>query len=172
MKDFMRRVGWASLAILFVITGVGVGIYAFWQGTHQSNSNQTQNQTKSLDGTKLANFTPIAHVAKLQAINTKAGTGTTVQPGDTVTVLYKGALASTGIIFDDGGGQQAQISLSQVIAGWVVGLPGMKVGGTRRLLIPAAYAYGASPPAGSTIPANADLVFDITLLGTQPASQK
>ncbi len=39
----------------------------------------------------------------------------------------------------------------------------MKVGGTRRLLIPAAQAYGANPPAGSGIPANADLVFDVTL---------
>jgi FKBP-type peptidyl-prolyl cis-trans isomerase len=39
----------------------------------------------------------------------------------------------------------------------------MKVGGTRRLLIPAAEAYGANPPSGSGIPANADLVFDVTL---------
>ena len=42
-------------------------------------------------------------------------------------------------------------------------MPGMKVGGTRRLLIPAALAYGATPPSGSGIPANADLVFDVTL---------
>jgi FKBP-type peptidyl-prolyl cis-trans isomerase FkpA len=43
----------------------------------------------------------------------------------------------------------------------------MKVGGTRRLVIPANMAYGATPPAGSGIPANADLVFDITLIGVQ-----
>jgi FKBP-type peptidyl-prolyl cis-trans isomerase FkpA len=43
----------------------------------------------------------------------------------------------------------------------------MKVGGTRRLLIPAALAYGANPPAGSGIPPNADLVFDITLVAVQ-----
>jgi FKBP-type peptidyl-prolyl cis-trans isomerase FkpA len=39
----------------------------------------------------------------------------------------------------------------------------MHVGGTRRLIIPAALAYGATPPQGSGIPANAPLVFDITL---------
>jgi FKBP-type peptidyl-prolyl cis-trans isomerase FkpA len=39
----------------------------------------------------------------------------------------------------------------------------MKIGGTRRLLIPADQAYGASPPSGSGIPANAPLVFDVTL---------
>lgn len=175
MKDYMRRIGWASLALLFIVTGLGVGIYAFWQATHQTNQSQSQaqNQTKSLDGTKLANFTPIAHVGSLQAVDTKVGTGTTVQLGDTVTVLYKGALASTGIIFDDGGGQPVQLSLGagKVIAGWVDGLPGTKVGGTRRLLIPAAAAYGANPPAGSTIPPNADLVFDVTVLDTRPSSQ-
>jgi FKBP-type peptidyl-prolyl cis-trans isomerase len=53
--------------------------------------------------------------------------------------------------------------LNQVIPGWTEGIPGMKVGGKRRLLIPAAQAYGANPPSGSNIPANADLVFDITL---------
>ena len=55
-------------------------------------------------------------------------------------------------------------SLSGVIKGWTDGVPGMKVGGIRRLVIPADQAYGATPPEGSGIPANAPLVFDIELV--------
>ena len=40
----------------------------------------------------------------------------------------------------------------------------MKVGGTRQILIPASLAYGTNPPQGSSIPANADLVFDVQLI--------
>jgi len=125
---------------------------------------QPTNSTK-LQGTKLANFTPVAHISQLQAIDTTVGTGATVKAGDTVTVDYTGAVAATGIIFQSSKdtGQPVTFGLSQVIAGWSQGIPGMKVGGTRRLLIPAALAYGANPPSGSGIPANADLVFDVTL---------
>ncbi len=114
----------------------------------------------------MQNFTPTSTPqTQLQATDTTAGTGATVKAGDTITADYTGALMSSGVIFDasvDHGGPQT-FSLSQVIAGWSQGIPGMKVGGTRRLLIPAALAYGASPPSGSNIPANADLVFDVTV---------
>jgi FKBP-type peptidyl-prolyl cis-trans isomerase len=56
--------------------------------------------------------------------------------------------------------------LNEVIKGWTDGVPGMKVGGTRRLIIPADQAYGANPPEGSGIPANAPLVFDIEVTAT------
>lgn len=119
----------------------------------------------------MQNFTPIASVDKLQAIDLRTGNGTTVRPGDTVTVIYTGAVASTGVVFDSNAdtAQPATFPLSSVIAGWTDGIPGMKVGGERRLLIPAAAAYGANPPAGSGIPPNADLVFDVTVLAIQPA---
>jgi FKBP-type peptidyl-prolyl cis-trans isomerase len=104
-------------------------------------------------------------VSQLEAADTSPGTGAIVKAGDTVTVDYTGAVASTGIIFQSSkdSGQPVTFPLNQVIAGWSQGIPGMKVGGTRRLLIPANLAYGANPPAGSGIPANADLVFDVTL---------
>lgn len=172
----MRRAGWFMLAMLFVFTGLGVGVYAFWQATHQpadTSANQNTPKTSQLIGTKLKNFTPVPHIDTLQSIDTKVGTGDTVQLGDTVTVIYSGAVASTGVIFDSNEDTQpAQLSLSQVIAGWTDGIPGMKVGGQRRLLIPASAAYGANPPAGSGIPANADLVFDITLLATARAKSQ
>ncbi|HZX73069.1 MAG TPA: FKBP-type peptidyl-prolyl cis-trans isomerase [Cyclobacteriaceae bacterium] len=116
---------------------------------------------------KLEGFTPVASVPTLQKIDLKVGTGAEVQPGATVSVQYTGAVASTGVIFQsskDFGSDPVTFPLSGVIKGWTDGIPGMKVGGTRRLIIPAAQAYGANPPAGSGIPANADLVFDVELV--------
>jgi len=134
----------------------------------QSATNSTSSTTKEtnkLEGTKLTNFTPVASIPTLQKVDTTPGTGQEVKSSDTVTVDYTGAVAATGVIFQSSldTGQTVSFPLSGVIAGWTQGVPGMKVGGTRRLLIPASLAYGANPPSGSGIPANADLVFDITL---------
>jgi FKBP-type peptidyl-prolyl cis-trans isomerase len=122
-------------------------------------------KTGVLQGTALTGFTPIASIPELKEIDTTEGTGAAVKSTDTVTVDYTGAVAATGIIFQSSldAKQTATFPLSGVIKGWTDGVPGMKIGGTRRLLIPAAQAYGANPPSGSGIPANADLVFDITL---------
>ena len=119
-----------------------------------------------MEGKQLENFTPTASVGTLQKIDLEPGTGEEVKPGDTVTAHYTGAVAATGIIFQSSldTGQPVPFGLDQVIKGWTEGVPGMKVGGKRRLLIPADLAYGANPPAGSNIPANADLVFDIQLV--------
>jgi peptidylprolyl isomerase len=85
-------------------------------------------------------------------------------------VLYTGAVADTGVIFQsslDSGPSPVTFALNQVIIGWQDGIPGMKVGGVRQLLIPAAEAYGTNPPANSGIPANAALVFNVTLLAVK-----
>ena len=113
----------------------------------------------------MENFTPVSSIPTLKTEDLKEGTGDVVKAGDTVTVDYTGAVAATGTIFQSSldTGQPVSFGLNQVIKGWTDGIPGMKVGGTRRLLIPAAQAYGTNPPAGSGIPANADLVFDVTL---------
>jgi len=122
------------------------------------------NQDTPLEGTKLANFTPVDAVSELQIIDVTEGTGEVVPEGATITAHYTGALCKDGTIFQsskDFGGP-ITFGLNQVIAGWTEGVPGMKVGGTRRLVIPAAKAYGAQSPAPN-IPANSDLVFDIEL---------
>ena len=169
-------------AILFLITSSALTIAVVWSSTHSSSSSgsntnsstskpktttpsSTKTPSTKLAGTQLKDFTPITSVPSLQIIDTTTGTGEAVKPGDTVTVDYTGAVAATGVIFQSSldTGQPVSLSLKQVIAGWQEGIPGMKVGGTRRLLIPANLAYGANPPQGSNIPANANLVFDITL---------
>lgn len=118
-----------------------------------------------LEGTKLAGFEPKSLVPELEIIDLVPGNGDEVQAGDTITAHYTGALVANGTIFQSSKdmGQPATFGLNQVISGWTKGVPGMKVGGTRRLIIPSAQAYGAHSPA-SNIPANSDLVFDIELV--------
>ena len=104
---------------------------------------------------------------KLVTKDLVVGTGQTVKPGQTVTVNYVGDLYKNGKEFDSSWktGQPATFPLTAggVIQGWVQGIPGMKVGGRRELIIPASLAYGKSgrPP---TIPPNSPLVFVVDLL--------
>lgn len=123
------------------------------------------NTPTPLEGSKLADFEPRKSVAELEVIDITEGTGATVEPGDTITAHYTGALVKDGTIFQSSKdfGRPATFGLHQVIAGWTNGVPGMKVGGVRRLIIPSAQAYG-SQRAASNIPPNSDLVFDIELI--------
>ncbi|HET8709694.1 MAG TPA: FKBP-type peptidyl-prolyl cis-trans isomerase [Candidatus Saccharimonadales bacterium] len=161
-------------ALFFLVTASTLTIAVVYTAATSKNDKQTTDNTskqvtpkegKMLQGTQLKDFTPVSDVTKLQKVDTVVGTGDEVKPGDTVTVDYTGAVAATGVIFQSSldSGQPISFPLSGVIKGWTEGVPGMKVGGTRRLIIPADMAYGANPPAGSGIPANAPLVFDITL---------
>lgn len=120
------------------------------------------------EGTKLAEFTPIDKVEQLEVIDLEIGTGEEVQPGATITAHYTGALCKNGIIFQSSHdfGKPISFGLDQVIKGWTEGVPGMKVGGMRRLIIPSEMAYG-SARAASNIPPNSDLVFDIELASIQ-----
>ena len=101
-------------------------------------------------------------------IDTSIGNGAEVKPGDTVAIFYKGYL-TTGVLFDqsrpDESGQLQpfvyQVGSGQVIPGWEATIPGMKVGGTRRLIIPSQFGYG--PSGQDPIPPNAMLIFDVEL---------
>lgn len=118
-----------------------------------------------LEGTKLANFTPLKNVPELDIIDIKIGDGKEVPEGETITAHYTGALCKDGTIFQSSHdfGEPITFGLSQVIEGWTKGVPGMKVGGIRRLVIPSRMAYG-SVRAAANIPPNSDLVFDIELV--------
>lgn len=137
--------------------------------TDASIQTNTVQEGQKMEGTQLANFTPVANVDQLTCIDIKVGDGAEAQPGATVVAHYTGAVAATGTIFQSShdNGQPIPFSLSGVIKGWTEGVPGMKVGGVRRLLIPAEKAYGSNPPANSGIPADAALVFDIELTDIQ-----
>lgn len=167
-----------TMAIVFLVATLATSAFVIWaiidEGKNKgqdaaTTQNTNQPQEGKLQGTQLQNFTPVNSVAKLETIDLKEGTGEVVKPGATVTAHYTGAVAATGIIFQSSKdtGQPVPFGLDQVIKGWTDGVPGMKVGGTRRLIIPADQAYGANPPAGSGIPANAALVFDIELVSVQ-----
>ena len=104
---------------------------------------------------------------ELQGSDVVVGKGAEAKSGDKITVQYVGQLFADGKEFDTSwkkGAQPFELTLGQgsVIQGWDQGIPGMKVGGRRVLVIPADLAYGAagSPP---TIPANAPLIFVIDL---------
>lgn len=95
------------------------------------------------------------------------GTGRTAGAGQTVTVNYVGVLYKNGKEFDSSWKRNkpftTPLSTGSVIPGWVKGIPGMKVGGRRELIIPPSLGYGkaGSPP---TIPPNSTLVFVVDLL--------
>ena len=97
------------------------------------------------------------------------GTGTTANSGNRVTVSYSGWLydsmqaSGKGAQFDSQPSYTFTLGTGAVIKGWDQGVVGMKVGGQRRLIIPPELAYGNVSPS-SKVPANATLVFEITLL--------
>jgi peptidylprolyl isomerase len=107
--------------------------------------------------------------SKLVVKDLVKGTGPEAKLGQSVTVNYVGVLYKGGKEFDSSWkrGEPATFSLEQgkLIAGWTQGIPGMRVGGRRELIVPAELAYGkrGSPPA---ISPNAPLVFVVDLLGT------
>ena len=105
-----------------------------------------------------------------------AGQGQEIKPGATVTIHYTGWLKD-GNIFDTSRkeladrlppgseaptGEPATFPLGRLIKGWQEGLPGVKVGGVRRLYIPYELAYGEQGRRG--IPPKADLVFEIEVI--------
>lgn len=187
MARTQDRVVALVMAGLFLLTTLATGGLVVWQIQQENKINEQANNSQKdnspstlsqqnnqenpnmLQGTKLEGFTPVSSVDSLQKIDLVEGTGEEVKPGATVTAHYTGAVAADGTIFQSSfdRGQPAQFSLSQVIPGWTEGVPGMKVGGKRRLVIPAELAYAASPPPGSGIPANAPLVFDIELVAVE-----
>ena len=161
-------------AALFLITSSALTVIVIYTLVQQNNDKKATSKapstiaanTKSTQaGEKMQNFTPTSTPqAKLEILDTTVGTGAMVKSGDTITADYVGALMSDGTVFDASAshGGPATFPLSRVIQGWSLGVPGMKVGGTRRLLIPASLAYGTNSPSAA-IPANSDLVFDVTV---------
>ncbi len=104
----------------------------------------------------------------LKITDLRMGKGRTAVAGKTVTVNYRGALTN-GQLFDQSYGKEPfsfPLGGGQVIRGWDEGVAGMKVGGKRKLVIPASLGYG-DQGAGASIPPGATLVFIVELLGVR-----
>jgi FKBP-type peptidyl-prolyl cis-trans isomerase len=106
----------------------------------------------------------------LEYIDIRKGTGAEAKAGKKIKVHYTGWLADSKKKFDSSMDRHEPFEFTlgdhQVIRGWEEGFEGMKVGGRRQLRIPAKLGYGENG-AGSTIPPNADLVFDVALIDVQ-----
>ncbi len=180
-----QRVAAFLLALLFLLTTVGAAGYVIYQlNTESGIVNETDiSEQQPEDTANLCGQSPVTAVAprpipeittanvpvaELETIDIEVGTGAEVQPGDCVAALYYGTLASNGQFFDGNyeTGQPIEFSLTGVIPGWTQGIPGMKEGGVRRLVIPAALAYGEQG-SGETIPPNSDLVFEVQIISTR-----
>ncbi|MCU1571334.1 MAG: peptidyl-prolyl cis-trans isomerase [Naasia sp.] len=101
----------------------------------------------------------------LEVTDIVVGDGQEAAPRSTVNVHYLGVEYDTGEEFDSswGRGQSINFPLTSLIAGWQQGIPGMKVGGRRKLVVPAALAYG--PAGGGHRLSGKTLIFVIDLLG-------
>lgn len=108
-------------------------------------------------GVTLSQFTRLT--SGVYFLDTTVGTGTAVSGTPTVKVAYAGYLPN-GTKFNENTAGVC-FPLNNLIPGWQVGLQGMKVTGTRRLLIPPEYGYGAA--GNGPVPGNANLLFNITL---------
>lgn len=179
--------GLASIAVAALIAGCGSSGSSSTIGVGEENSADNALATSSSTTTsptttaaktptsgplsKEPTVTPPTGAAPTKLVTKEIikGTGAEAKAGQTVTVNYVGVLYNGGKEFDASWKRNEPFSFAlgkgQVIPGWDQGIPGMKVGGRRELIIPAALAYGAkgSPP---TIPPNAPLVFVVDMLGT------
>jgi FKBP-type peptidyl-prolyl cis-trans isomerase len=103
---------------------------------------------------------------EMKVWDVKEGEGEPCKPGAFANMHYTGWLTD-GTVFDSSRtrGEPLRMSLGDLIKGWQEGVPGMKPGGIRRLVIPADWGYGSR--ATGKIPANSTLVFEVKLLSSQ-----
>lgn len=129
------------------------------------NNNTNKNNTNNVENS--ATKTTSINKDGVEIEDIKVGEGKELKTGDTATFHYVGTLKSNGNKFDSsrdrGQPFTTQIGVGQVIKGWDLGIPGMKVGGVRKLTIPYDLAYGEQG-VGEDIPPKSDLVFEVELL--------
>ena len=170
-KTFQRIAIWV-IAITMTVGTLGAYFLIIMQ--NDSSQKQTTKPQQQQQAPK-QEVDPTAYkvegkVNELQKTDLIEGTGDEVKLGDKIKVHYKGTLAKDGVKFDSSydTGEPVTFELKEgaLIKGWTDGIPGMKVGGKRRLVVPSELGYGKTgyPP---TIPGDADLVFEVELLGIE-----
>lgn len=165
--------------IIIIVVALGaLGIYFLLNQkvNTQTNFNLTQTPTptsviintnsQATNSANMDNFQTMPD--GLRFLDEVIGNGTEVKTGDTVTVNYLGTLEN-GTKFDSSYDRNqpftTQIGVGQVIKGWDEGIVGMKVGGKRKLVIPAELGYGAQ--AAGSIPPNSTLIFEVELISVK-----
>lgn len=154
--------------IIIAVAVVIIGILYFAFGRSSTTTNSTSTNPQPANTTTTMDTANSAPVTELKVEDEVVGTGTEAKAGDMVTVQYVGQLLN-GTIFDASrnhgdAGFTFQLGAGQVIKGWDMGVAGMKVGGKRKLTIPAALAYGNQSVGGGLIPANSALIFEVELI--------
>jgi parvulin-like peptidyl-prolyl isomerase len=132
-----------------------------------STATDTEEETPANNLPPMPAIDPSEITGSLVIVDTEIGSGAEAKVGDSITVKYTGYFVS-GTVFDSTdkyGGEPITFTLSSggLIEGWIQGIPGMKVGGKRHLVIPSELAYGAAGK-GEDIPPNSDLAFEIELV--------
>jgi FKBP-type peptidyl-prolyl cis-trans isomerase len=150
----MKKTSWLGLAAL-AATGVALAVVADLGAGDKGDKK----------GGKV-----ITTKSGLKYEDTKVGTGQEAKSGDTVQVHYTGTLKN-GKKFDSskdrGQPFSFRLGAGMVIKGWDEGVAGMKVGGTRKLIIPPDLAYGERGAGNGLIPPNSELTFEVELIAVK-----
>ena len=153
-----------ALAVMTVLVTVGFLLFYNKNEKPQTADIGAMKQDAAID-LKLNNQKMNKQGVQIEIL--KEGTGAIAKKGDTVSVHYVGVLEN-GTKFDSsvdrGTPFEFSLGAGRVIPGWDIGVEGMKVGEVRKLTVPSELAYG-SGGAGSAIPPNATLIFEVQLLG-------
>ncbi|MFZ2167936.1 MAG: FKBP-type peptidyl-prolyl cis-trans isomerase [Minisyncoccia bacterium] len=162
MKPTQTGIAVALALVVVVIMFIFPGLSPF--GSSAEVTTNTQSATM-----------PTENPDQLQVTDEVVGTGAEAAAGDVVTVNYVGSLTN-GTVFDASAnhgttGFTFTLGVGQVIKGWDLGVAGMKEGGKRKLVIPAALAYGNQEVGGGIIPANSALIFEVELMKVQKTAR-
>lgn len=176
MKPTQTGIAVALALVVVAVFFIFPGMWPFGATARSAEEAAAAQGATSTDTTTQSSTTTMAAIpTQLEITDEVVGTGAEAQAGDTVTVNYVGALLD-GTVFDASAnhpetkdGFSFVLGAGRVIKGWDQGVAGMKVGGTRKLVIPADLAYGSQ--ANGPIPANSPLVFEVQLLKVQKAAQ-
>jgi FKBP-type peptidyl-prolyl cis-trans isomerase len=154
-------IGLIALALIVVVVLVVLDM--------KGNAPAQPAQTASTSASSSSKSSSDSSIPGLKITDEKVGTGSGATAGQTLMVSYTGTLTN-GTVFDStakNGGQPFSFKLGagQVIKGWDEGLVGMKVGGTRKLVIDPSLGYGNQ--AAGSIPPNSTLIFEVELLSAK-----
>ena len=159
-----KKVGYILAAALVVILVFFLSRSGTNKEIKESIKEESRMDTNTNTSTDSGN--PDSIGGKLVIEDIKVGDGREAKNGDTVVMHYTGTLTD-GTKFDSSLDRNepftTQIGVGQVIKGWDQGVPGMKIGGKRKLTIPSDLGYG-SAGAGGVIPPNTTLIFEVELL--------